>query len=130
MKLTDLRPCDQCDGAVGLNFQVIRFSLALVKPQAVNEFMGMHQFFGGRASNALVENFAPSAADAVTIAMDVAEFKPLMTELFICHGCFMRGALDLPVLAEKRGAAIKNREAREAAASAERASGQSIGGER
>jgi hypothetical protein len=70
-RLLDLRPCDKCGGALrGGTFHVVRMSLAFVKAYAVNQFAGMHQFFGGRASAALVENFAPAAADAILIAGD------------------------------------------------------------
>ena len=102
MKLTELRPCDNCNGPLkGGLFYIVRFSLAIIKREAVNEFFGMHQFFGGRAPTALVENFAPAAADAVTIAMDDDEFKQLMNELFVCNDCYMT-PLDLPLLAERR----------------------------
>ena len=64
--------------------------------------MGMHQFFSGRASDALVENFAPAMAGAITVAMDSDEFKELATELFICQKCFMDKPLDLPMMMEWR----------------------------
>lgn len=100
-KLSDIRPCDNCAGPVGLIFYIIRFSLVVVNRRAVEEFAGMHQFFGGRASTALVENFSPSAADAIKIPLDDPEFKELVTELFICGKCYLE-PLDLPQLAERR----------------------------
>jgi DNA topoisomerase IB len=101
-KLTDLRPCDNCNGQLtGGIFYVLRFSLALVRERAVNEFMGMHQFFGGRASVALIENFAPSAANAVVVAMDDPEYDVLANEIVICNGCYMKPIV-LAELAEKR----------------------------
>lgn len=113
-KLTELRPCDNCGGPVRSMFHVIRTSMATVNVQAVNEFFGMHQFFGGKASVALVENFAPAAADAITVAMDKPEFQELMTELVICHGCFCDKPLDLPMLIERINERDKSREKAEA----------------
>lgn len=89
-RVSDLRPCDNCHGKIVPQFYLLRVSLALIKPQAVNEFMGMHQFFGGRASAALVENFAPAAADAVIVAGD--QEPSLMTEIVICHGVLLQRA--------------------------------------
>ncbi len=95
--LLDLRPCDQCHGPVGGMFFVVRTSLALVKVDAVNEFLGMHQFFGGKASPALVENFAPRAAEAVVVAGD--KEPSLLTEIVVCRDCFST-PLDLELLGE------------------------------
>jgi hypothetical protein len=99
-KLTELRVCDNCSGPVGLIFQVIRVSIAVVNPKAVQEFLGMHQFFGGQAHANLVMNFAPAADQAITIAMDEDEYASLTTELFVCMSCFAL-RVDLPVLVER-----------------------------
>lgn len=105
-KLTDLRPCDHCGGPLtGGLFHVLRFSLAVVKAQAVNEFAGMARFFGGRASAAVVMNFAPAAADAIVVAMDQPDSRALMTEVVLCNRCYCDD-VNLAVLAEKRAAAI------------------------
>lgn len=99
-KLNELRMCDNCSGPVGMIFYVLRVSLAVVNVQAVHETLGMHQFFGGRASAALVENFAPSASHGFTIAMDEDESKELGTEAFVCQKCMMEPT-DLPMLIER-----------------------------
>jgi len=105
--LRDLRPCDACGGILqGGIFYVVRFSVALVNPRAVNEYLGMHQFFGGQASDALVENFAPSAATAVTVAMDHPEHRSLTTEAVVCATCYV-APITLAVLAETRTRAIE-----------------------
>lgn len=103
--LRDLRPCDACGGPHHGVFYVVRFSIAVVNRDAVNQFAGMHQFFGGRASMALVENFVPLASQAIRVAMDDSdpEIRSVMTELVICHQCYLE-PLDLPVLAERRHA--------------------------
>jgi len=101
-KLRDLHPCDSCNGPVnGGIFYVVRYAVAVINRQAVDEYLGMRRFFGGNASDALVENFAPAMARGFTIAMDEPEFKELVTELFICHKCYMDKPLDLPLLSER-----------------------------
>jgi hypothetical protein len=108
--LRELRPCDACGGPLsggiftaGGPFHVIRTSIAVVNPDAVNEYIGMTQFFGGRASQALVENFAPAAARGFTIAMDEAESTALGVEIFLCTACYQR-PIDLLQLVETVGA--------------------------
>lgn len=98
--LNELRACDNCNGPVGMMFYVVRMSIAVVNPDAVNETIGMHQFFGGRASAALVENFSPSSSHGFKIAMDEDEGKELCTEAFICSTCYLE-SIDLPRLAER-----------------------------
>jgi hypothetical protein len=100
MKVSELRPCDQCAGPIAPSFYVVRFSQALIRAKAVNEFLGMHQFFGGKANAALVENFAPASTDAALIFGD--QNKTLQTELFICEECFLHGPIDLAMLMERR----------------------------
>lgn len=100
--LRDLRPSDSCLGPIGTAFYVVRASLAFVNVQAVHQYLGMHQFFGGRAGAALVENFAPAAADAVTVAGD--RQPELMSEFVICNRCYLDKPLDLPMLAEAANA--------------------------
>ena len=89
---------------VGLTFYVVRTSLAVVNVAAVQQFVGMRTFFGGRASNALVEQFAPGAEAAITVAGD--QDPALMTELVFCMNCYVGGELNLPeaeaALATKR----------------------------
>lgn len=97
--LLDLRPCDNCGGPVGTLFYVVRSSLAVVNAQTVNQFAGMHQFFGGKAAAALVENFVPGVGIAVTVAGD--QDPALMTELVICHSCHFGQPIDLPLLIER-----------------------------
>lgn len=97
MKLSDLRPCDNCGGKVYPQFYVLRMSLAIIKGQAVNEFLGMRQFFGGK-SDELAMMFSPSAGNAVIVAGD--EEPALMDEFFICYDC-LKGPLDLARLGEK-----------------------------
>lgn len=97
--LRDLKPCANCGGPVGALFYIVRASLAMVHTGVVNEYLGMHQFFGGRAPAALVENFVPGAEQAVTVAGD--KEPSLMAEVPICMTCYHQRGLDLPLLIER-----------------------------
>jgi hypothetical protein len=93
MKVSELRPCDNCGGKIAPSFFRLKVTQALINADAVNEFLGMHQFFGGRASHALVENFAPKAHDAVLFFGD--KDPQLETTLLICVSCAIGAPLDL-----------------------------------
>lgn len=96
MKLSNLRPCDNCGGAFkGGIFNVVRTSLAFVSPKAANQVLGLSQVFGGAL--ALAEVMSPEP-NAVKIGMD--EDKALMTEILLCQECFI-SELNYAVLAEK-----------------------------
>lgn len=110
MKVSELRPCDKCHGRIAPHFYVVRLSQALIRPAAINQFMGMHQFFGGRASMALVENFAPEADKAAVVFGD--DDPTLMTELYLCQDCVIGGAIDLAMLIEADNARKRKAEAR------------------
>ena len=99
MKVSELRPCDNCGGKIAPVFTVVRFSQALINAEAVNQFIGIHRFFGGRAGPALVANFAPASDDAALIFGD--KDKALETELLICQDCFT-GEINLAMLMERR----------------------------
>jgi hypothetical protein len=98
MKMSELRPCDNCGGVIAPMFYVVRFSIALFKKQAVNEVMGMTQYFGGALD--LAEMFVGDD-EVVRVAMDDQETKMLRTELYICQECYLMKPLHLAVLAEK-----------------------------
>jgi len=85
MKLSDLHVCDSCGGAVGLQFYVIRVSVAMVMAREANQVLGLAQMLGGRLG--LAEVFAPDD-NAVMVFGD--EDKSLMDELLICTNCFQR----------------------------------------
>lgn len=97
MKLSQLRPCDNCDGAVGQCFQLIRTSLVMVNPNIANQVLGMAQILGGDLR--LAEVMADSGG-AVTVAGD-AEPK-LMSEIFLCHKCYATTFGKLAALIERR----------------------------
>lgn len=96
MKLSDLRPCDNCGGSFkGGMFQVIRMSLAFVNPTAAQQVLGLTQYFGGALG--IAEAMAPEP-NAVVIGMD--KERQTMTEVFLCHDCFSK-PLNYAILAEK-----------------------------
>lgn len=103
MKLSEIRPCDNCGGPITPHFYVVRMSIALFNPKATNQVLGMAQYFGGHL--ALAELFSPHE-DVVTVAMDEKEHKVLQTELFLCQDCYLR-PVNLAELAEKRGEQIE-----------------------
>jgi len=85
MKLSDLHVCDSCGGAVGMQFYVVRVSLAIVMAREANQVLGLAQMLGGRLG--LAEVFAPDD-NAVMVFGD--EDKSLMDELLICMNCLQR----------------------------------------
>ena len=105
MKLSELRPCDSCDGPLrtpmNAGFYVVRSSLAIFKPAAANQVLGLTQIFQGALG--LAEAMAPDP-DVVLVAGD--EQPELLEELLICGECYLGKPLDLPILVEKRNAAI------------------------
>ena len=108
MKLSDLRPCDACGGKLksdmAAGFYVVRFSLAMFKPQAANQVLGLTQIFQGALR--LAEAMAPEA-DVVMVCGD--EEPALMTELLVCMDCFLK-PLDIALLSEKRNHEIDRAE--------------------
>ena len=101
MKLADLRTCDKCDGPVRHIFHVIRFSHAVVKTQAVQEYAGLSLMLG---SGRLAEAMGAHQDDAVALLAEERDDagKPNgWTELFLCTDCWCCD-VNLAVLAEKR----------------------------
>ncbi|MBP8055166.1 MAG: hypothetical protein KA314_04960 [Chloroflexi bacterium] len=99
MKLSELRPCDQCRGKLAPIFYVVRVSLAVIKADAANATLGLMQMFRGNLG--LAEAFSPQP-NAITVAGD--EEPKLWTELFLCQDCYV-GEVNLAMLAEVRNAA-------------------------
>lgn len=96
MKLTNLRPCDNCGGEISPHFYIVRTSLAFISQKATNQVLGLNQMFGGDALG-LAEVMAPDA-EAVKIAGD--EDSKLMNEIFLCQICYMDD-VNLALLVEK-----------------------------
>ena len=95
MKLSELRPCDNCGGIIAPQFYVVRTSLAIIDAQAANATLGLTQMFNGALG--LAEAMSPMP-DAVKIA---GEFdKSLWVEDFLCRDCFMTKGINLAQLGE------------------------------
>ena len=94
MKLRDLRPCDSCgrqiagrmpDGTTSIQFFVVRTTSAILNVQAINEHMGLAQFFGGH--HGLAEVFAPNPE----VASLIGDQKGCSwTETFLCLECYCK----------------------------------------
>lgn len=100
MKLSEIRPCDNCSGPLSQgHFYVVRVSQALVLPKPFHQVMGLTQYFGFQpGALALAEVMAPDA-DVIKVFGD--EKPELMQEFLLCMECYLR-PLDLAVLMEKR----------------------------
>jgi hypothetical protein len=96
MKLSEIRPCDNCGKPIAPMFYVVRFSVAMFDAKAVNATMGLAQMFGGQLG---IAEAMTSRPDAVSVAMD--KQPDLMTELLICNDCFLMKDLSLPALMER-----------------------------
>jgi hypothetical protein len=101
VKLSEIRPCDACSGPIATGSYLLRLSMLLVNPVAVNQVMGLHTLFQG--SLALAEVFAPADVP-VKVAGD--HEPELWTELIVCQSCALNEPLDLARLID--GAAARN----------------------
>lgn len=83
IKLSEIRPCDNCGGKIAPIFLVVEIKTAVFNERNVNAVLGVNQIFGGRALR-LAEVMAPGADDAV----EVLENEESVTKLFICQRCY------------------------------------------
>lgn len=85
MKLSEVRPCDNCGHALAPsgNFYVVRTSLALVSPKAYRELVGLSLMLGNNIGLAEVMGPEPHV---IKIAGD--ENKELLTEFLLCVDCY------------------------------------------
>lgn len=95
MKLSEVRPCDNCGGPIVPIFYVVRTSIAVFNPDTVNQNLGLMRMF--RGSLALAETFS-SDVEAVKIGGD--EDKRLWADIILCQNCYV-GDVILALLAEK-----------------------------
>lgn len=97
--ISELRPCDHCGGNLQKPFRIIEIRLAMLKPDAINEQLGMAQMMGlGRPENR-------SAAFAIAEVMgargdDVVAVMEEDEEIWICYDCHLNG-FDMHKAAEK-----------------------------
>lgn len=105
MKLSEMRPCDSCNGPIVPLFHVVRISIAGFNVQSTNAVLGLNQMFGGHAL-ALAEVFSPDPSP-VTIGSD--QFPELEVQAFVCNKCYTEDVC-LAILAEKANQAVKKKE--------------------
>ncbi|MCC6671075.1 MAG: hypothetical protein IT458_08440 [Planctomycetes bacterium] len=76
MRISDLRPCDACGGAVGISFLRVKVEHLLVEVGKVQQYAAMGMFFGGAMGLAKV--FADDECTKVTGTADAV----------LCWDCF------------------------------------------
>ncbi len=80
MRLSELRPCDLCGGAIAPIFYLVDVQVAVVDAQATNTTLGLRQALGG----------SMVLADAMGPGGEVRLGGPeLTTRLFVCQGCHL-----------------------------------------
>lgn len=92
MKLSDLKPCASCNGALlkpsaGM-WYVIRKTQAMLNPRDANRVLGLTQFFQG--SIGLAETFETSKPVMILGDCD----RELMDEVHICFECWTSAKFD------------------------------------
>ena len=95
-KLSDLRPCDHCGGALGQMFITVRVSQTMIDAQEANRVLGTSLMFGHQ-SLYLAETFC----DENVVSTLGDENPELMTEILLCHECFYGNDFNLCVLVDK-----------------------------
>jgi len=91
LKLSEIRPCDSCGGAIAPIFRVVQIKMGVFNPEQVNAVLGLNTIFGGALGLAGV--MAPG--DPVHIC----EEPDGLIELFLCNTCYCE-AVNLAALAE------------------------------
>lgn len=100
MKLSELKPCAACGGSLPPLWHVVRTSMAMFKPGAMRDTMALVEKFGGLRNPgalAVAEIMSPDP-ECITILGD--EKPELMIEFNLCQRCFLKGSMDIALLAE------------------------------
>ena len=96
MKLTETRPCDNCDATYTDFFYIVDLTMAIFNPQAANQVVGLNRYFQGHIH--LAEMFAPEP-DVVIL---MSEKDPtLNTRIFLCSDCCLGKEISIAELMEK-----------------------------
>ncbi len=101
MKLSEVRKCDVCGGALMTNgmFYVVRTSLAFVSHKAAQQTMGLYTIFGGGSSALGIAEAMSPDPDVIKVAGD--EDKKLMSEALICQECYLTKPICLAQTSEQ-----------------------------
>ena len=87
MKLSELRPCDNCGGQISPVFNLVTCDIGAVNPVEARTNLGLTQMFGGALG--LAEVMSPTP-DCVKLASDKPETAPLRRRLFLCMECWCK----------------------------------------
>lgn len=98
MKLSELRPCDECGKQIAPIFYIVRASIAVIDAKATNQTLGLMQYFGGGSAGLALAEVMGGSSDVVKIGGD--EDERLWTEIFLCQKCHLK-PINLAALAEK-----------------------------
>ena len=98
IKLSELRPCDNCHGAIVPLFRVVDIKIAVLNKRQMHAVQGKLQAHGwhGMGGLMLAELIVPGADRVI----EVLEDSETVVRLFICMKCWLN-PLDLVVLAEQ-----------------------------
>jgi hypothetical protein len=114
LKLSELRPCDNCGGAIAPTFYVVDSAIAIFG-RGTQETLGLAVQFGGLTrpgALAIAEAMGPSADKAIEIV------DGLRQRYFVCRDCFhgikqfqpdhcRTVALDFALMAENKKKYVK-----------------------
>lgn len=98
MKLSELRPCDACGGALAPIFVVVRTSLAVFNQRAVNSTLGMTRMFGNTPAALAIAEVMGAEPEVVKIAGE--EDPKLWNEAFLCLNCHTMESHNVAMLTE------------------------------
>ena len=98
MKLSEIRPCDECGGQIAPIFYVVRSSIAMFDSKATNQTLGLMQYFGGGTAGLALAEVMGGRSEVVKIGG--YEDERLWTEIILCQECYMK-KVNLALLAEK-----------------------------
>jgi hypothetical protein len=98
LKLSELRPCDNCGQKLVPFFQHIQIRHAIFNANNVNATLGLVHMWGGKGLG-IAEAMSPGGDTAV----EVLDESEATRTLFICNDCFTE-PLNFAVLAEKLAA--------------------------
>lgn len=102
MKLSEVRPCDNCGSPIFPVFYVVRTSLAVFNVDATNENLGLMRMLRGSLALAEVMSSEPEA-----VKIGGEEDKQLWAEIYLCQSCYV-GDVNVALLAEKIAARDQN----------------------
>jgi hypothetical protein len=96
MKLSELKPCDNCGKIPQAISYILRSSMIFPNPTAARQTLGLATIFGGNLG--LAEIFSPEP-EVMKIAGD--ENPELWNEILLCQNCYM-SAINIAEIVEMK----------------------------